>query len=197
MNGLSQALLKIASPGIPDFYQGNELWDLNMVDPDNRRPVDYALRARMLAEMREREAEDLPGLLRDLVARPRDGRCKLLLIYRALKTRTAQPSLFQYGEYLPLAVEGARKESVFAFARTFGNRWHVSVLPRLLAGFVPEGGAPLGRALWEDTRIRFPGEAPARWSDAISGRELRMENGSLAVGDVLSHFPVALLEGQT
>jgi (1->4)-alpha-D-glucan 1-alpha-D-glucosylmutase len=196
-NGLSQTLLKIASPGIPDFYQGDELWDLNMVDPDNRRPVDYALRARMLTEIREREAADLPGLLRDLVARPRDGRIKLFLIYRALKTRTAQPNLFQYGEYLPLSVEGARKDGVFAFARTFGNRWYVTILPRLTAGFVPEGAAPLGRGLWEDTRIRIPGESPVRWVDAVSGRELRMEGGNLSVGDVLSHFPVALLEGQT
>ena len=194
---MSQTLLKIASPGIPDFYQGDELWDLNMVDPDNRRPVDYGLRMRMLAEIRERESADLPGLMRDLIARPQDGRCKLFLIYRALKMRTAQPSVFQYGEYLPLGAEGARKDSVFAFARTFGNRWYVSVLPRLMAGFVPEGEAPLGRGLWEDTRIRIPGDAPVRWVDALSGREIPMESGGLAVGDVLSHFPAALLEGQT
>ncbi|MDB5105262.1 MAG: malto-oligosyltrehalose synthase [Fibrobacteres bacterium] len=196
-NGLSQALLKIASPGIPDFYQGDELWDLSMVDPDNRRPVDYAVRKSILQGIRDREASDLPGLMRELLARPEDGRCKLFLIYRALKTRASLPSVFQYGEYLPMGTEGTRKDSVVAFARTFGKHWCVSVMPRLLAGFVPEGRMPLGREIWGDTRIKIPGDAPVRWVDAISGEELQVEAGSLAVGDILARFPAAMLEGQT
>ena len=195
-NGLSQTLLKIASPGIPDFYQGDELWDFNLVDPDNRRPVDYALRKRMLEDIRDREGRDLPGLLDDLLRNAGDGRCKLFLCYRALKARAANPSVFQYGEYLPLGTEGARKDSIVAFARTFGKRWSVTVAPRLLAGFVPEGRMPLGREIWGDTRVKIPGEAPARWVDALSGAELKAEGGSLAIGDILARFPCALLDGQ-
>lgn len=195
-NGLSQTLLKIASPGIPDIYRGDELWDLNLVDPDNRRPVDYGKRRELLRDIRERESRDLPGLLREMLQRPADGRAKLFLIYRALKARSALPSVFQYGEYLPLGPEGTRKDSVLAFARTFGRNWCVSVMPRFLTGFVPEGDPPLGRELWGDTRIRVPGDAPVRWIDAISGVEVRGEGGSLSVGDILSRFPVAMLEGQ-
>jgi (1->4)-alpha-D-glucan 1-alpha-D-glucosylmutase len=196
-NGLSQTQIKIASPGIPDFYQGDELWDLSMVDPDNRRPVDYRVRQEMLREIKEREKTDLPGLLRDLLEHPEDGRCKLFLIYRALKTRATLPSVFQYGEYLPLGSEGPHKDNVFAFARTFGKNWCVSVVPRLLAGFVPEGRMPLGKEHWADTRLKIPGDAPVRWVDAISGEELQVESGALAVGEILSRFPVAMLEGQT
>lgn len=196
-NGLSQALLKITSPGIPDFYQGDELWDLNLVDPDNRRPVDYSVRKRMLEEIREREGRDLPGLLRDMLDHPQDGRCKLFLIYRALKTRATLPSVFQYGEYLALGAEGPRKDSVLAFARTFGKNWCVSVMPRFLTGFVPQGRMPLGREIWGDTRLKVPGDAPVRWVDAISGEELQVEAGGLAVGDILARFPAAMLEGQT
>ena len=196
-NGLSQALLKIAAPGIPDFYQGCEYWDLNLVDPDNRRPVDYPARIASLEGIRAREAADLGGLALGLAADPWDGRCKQFLIYRALKARNSLPSVFQYGEYLPLAAEGERKESVVAFARTFGRHWVVAVIPRFLAGFVPEGTVPVGKALWGDTRLRLPGEAPVHWIDAVGGGGLRMEGGYLAVGDIFARFPATLLVGET
>jgi (1->4)-alpha-D-glucan 1-alpha-D-glucosylmutase len=196
-NALSQTLLKIASPGIPDFYQGTELWDLNLVDPDNRRPVDYGRRRSDLGEIRAREDSDPAGLIGDLLRTPQDGRCKLFLIARALKARAALPSVFQYGEYLPLAGEGARKESVVAFARTFGSHWVVAAVPRLLTDFVPEGTLPLGPEAWGDTRLRIPGDAPVRWRDAIGGGELESENGSLSLGEVFGRFPAALLEGRT
>jgi (1->4)-alpha-D-glucan 1-alpha-D-glucosylmutase len=195
-NGLAQTLVKIASPGIPDFYQGSELWDLNLVDPDNRRPVDYARRGAILQDILARENADLPGLLRDLLDRPEDGRCKLFLISRALRARAGLPAVFQFGEYLPLAVEGLRKDSVAAFARTFGNHWMIAAVPRFLAGFVPEARPPLGPELWADTRLRIPGDAPARWRDVLAGGETSGENGSLALGEVFARFPAALLEGR-
>jgi (1->4)-alpha-D-glucan 1-alpha-D-glucosylmutase len=149
----------------------------------------------MLADIRAREEADLPGLLRDLLADPGDGRCKLFLTHRALRARAAQPSVFQYGEYLPLSVEGPRRESVLAFARSFGRNWCIAVAPRFLASFVPEGRSPLGRSLWGDTRIKIPGEAPAVWVDSVSGEELLAEGGFLAVGEALGRFPAALLSG--
>ncbi|MDQ3000950.1 MAG: malto-oligosyltrehalose synthase [Fibrobacterota bacterium] len=196
-NGLSQTLLKITSPGIPDFYQGDELWDLSMVDPDNRHPVDYHVRQEMLKSIQDREKTDLQGLLRELLEQPETGRCKLFLIYRALKTRAALPSVFQNGKYLPLGTEGIRKDGAVAFARTFGKNWCITLVPRLLAGFVPEGSMPLGKDIWGDTRVKIPRDAPERWVDAISGEELQVESGGLAVGEILSRFPVAMLEGQT
>ncbi|MBW8887662.1 MAG: malto-oligosyltrehalose synthase [Fibrobacteres bacterium] len=195
-NALSQALLKIASPGIPDFYQGSELWDFDLVDPDNRRPVDYGRRMAALKEIREREGSDPGGLIADLLRTPQDGRCKLFLIARALKARAALPSVFQYGEYLPLSGEGERKESVVAFARSFGSHWVIVAVPRFLTGFVPEGSLPLGSGPWADTRLRIPGDAPLGWRDAIGGGELVSENGTLALGEVFARFPAALLEGQ-
>jgi (1->4)-alpha-D-glucan 1-alpha-D-glucosylmutase len=175
------------------------------VDPDNRRPVDYGRRMAALREIREREGADparpadpgsLAGLIEDLLRTPQDGRCKLFLIARALKARAALPSVFQYGEYLPLTGEGARKDSVVAFARTFGSHWVIAAAPRFLTGFVPEGRLPLGPELWADTRLRIPGDAPVRWRDAISGEELQSENGALALGEAFGRFPAALLEGQ-
>jgi (1->4)-alpha-D-glucan 1-alpha-D-glucosylmutase len=195
-NSLSQTLLKLTSPGIPDFYQGGELWDLNLVDPDNRRPVDYGLRRAYLQGFKERISEDLPGLLAELLAAPGSGRCKLFLIHRALQTRNALPSLFQSGEYRPLAVEGPRKDGIIAFARIQGKQWCITVAPRLLTGFVPEGAMPLGHEVWGETRLRFPGDAPARWKDAFSGEEIHSGEGGVKLGDILEFFPAALLVSQ-
>lgn len=196
-NSLSQALLKLTSPGIPDFFQGSELWDLTLVDPDNRRPVDYGLRRTYLAGIRERETKALPGLLAEMLDGPQNGRCKQYLIYRALKARAEFPAVFQTGEYLPITAEGPRKENVLAFARALGKNWCLTVAPRLVAGLVPEGRFPLGREVWGETRLRLPGEAPLRWRDAFSGSELESGEGGLPLGDILERFPAALLVSQS
>lgn len=192
-NSLSQTLLKITCPGIPDIYQGTELWDLSLVDPDNRRPVDYALRRSALRSLGDREGTSLPAGILDNLA---DGRCKLHLIHRALLARGKFPAVFQYGEYLPLAVEGPHRENAFAFARTLGRNWYVTVLPRFLTSMLAEGALPLGGAVWTDTHIRFPPDAPQKWIDAFTGVEIRSDDRVLALGDALAAFPVALLEGQ-
>ncbi len=192
-NSLSQTLLKLTSPGIPDFFQGGELWDLNLVDPDNRRPVDYGLRRTYLAGIREREGKDLPGLLAEMLDGPQNGRCKQYLIYRALKTRAEFQAVYQSGEYLPIAMEGPRKENALAFARALGKSCCVTVTPRLVAGLVPEGRLPLGREVWGETRLRLPVEGATSWRDSISGKELEAVDGSLLLGDVLERFPTALL----
>jgi (1->4)-alpha-D-glucan 1-alpha-D-glucosylmutase len=194
-NSLSQTLLKITSPGIPDFYQGCELWDFSLVDPDNRHPVDYALRRSMLADIRAREESDLPALLSRMLEDPRDGRCKLYLIRRALRARRESPASFQYGEYLPLPLEGVRSGHAVAFARVLGRNWHVTVVPRLLTGFVPQGAPPLG-SVWGDTRALLPGEAPARWAGILGGEDLESKNGELPLAAVFSRFPAGLLEGR-
>lgn len=194
-NSLSQTLIKITAPGVPDFYQGSELWDLSLVDPDNRRPVDWALRKKALKTIREGEKRDLPALVRRLLARPRDGRVKLFLIARALSVRKSDPELFRDGEYLPLETAGERRENLFAFARRLGGRWAITVVPRFVTDLVGEGGMPLGEAVWGDTRVVLPEGAPDAWREAIAGEEVTAENGGVAVGAALGRFPVALLVG--
>lgn len=190
-NSLSQVALKLTAPGVPDLYQGSELWDFSLVDPDNRRPVDYAVRTRLLAEL----DADLP---RALLEQLDDGRAKLLLTARLLQARREHETLFRDGEYLPLASSGAKAEHLCAFAR---RRDDVAVLiaPRLYATLLdgqPEA-LPLGER-WQDTVVELealPGVE--RLSNVITGARVpvRYRDGRrvLALDEVLADFPVALL----
>jgi len=193
-NSLSQTLIKIASPGVPDFYQGTELWDLQFVDPDNRRPVDFGLREKLLGELQDEIDRDLPGLPGRLLAAKAHGRIKLFLTYRALHARRERAELFQEGDYLPLDVRGVHARNVVAFARTTDASWALAVAPRFLTKVVPDDREPLGD-VWSDTRILLPDDAPPSWTDAISGRTISGSDG-LPVADVLRNFPVAFLTGE-
>ena len=144
-NSLSQTLLKITCPGVPDFYQGTELWDFSLVDPDNRRPVDYGIRMEMLEEIKRMEAE--PGrreLVRRLTVDKEDGRIKLYLTYRLLNFRRENRGLFEKGEYLPLEARGRLAENVCAFARRNNGKSLIIAAPRFLTKVVPWPGLPLG-----------------------------------------------------
>ncbi|HSD59808.1 MAG TPA: malto-oligosyltrehalose synthase [Burkholderiales bacterium] len=200
-NSLSATLVKIASPGVPDIYQGTEIWDLSLVDPDNRRPVDYARRGALLEELEALVAsagEELPARARGMLEDMEDGRTKLYVIWRALQARRQHPRLYQDGGYLPLAVSGARSEHVCAFARVQGDAAAVVVVPRLLSGLLgEEPRPPLGREVWEDTRVELPWEAGARYRNAFTGELLAAEsrngNADLSLHRVFGSFPVALL----
>ena len=226
VNGLVQVLLKIAIPGVPDFYQGTELWDFSLVDPDNRRPADFAAHARLLSALDKQAAADRRGLLRELLTRWDDGRIKLLLTAEALRFRRAHAELFAEGAYLPLSATGARREHVCAFARRSGTAWAVVVVPRLsarlAAGAAREAAGvdgadsesapdalpplewPVGTRAWSDTALTLPPDAPPRWRDVISGAESVAASrqsdlpraSALSVGAVLRDFPVALLRGE-
>jgi (1->4)-alpha-D-glucan 1-alpha-D-glucosylmutase len=194
LNSLSQTLLKITCPGVPDFYQGTELWDLNLVDPDNRRPVDYEKRKFILMEIVERSQRDILGLISDLLATWKDGRIKLFLIFRALNARKERAGLFERGAYFPIEVKGKFEEHLVAFSRRDGDRWAITLCPRFLTSVVQEGRLPLGQEVWEDTRLLFPEEAPVLWKEALTGEEVG--NGkTVLLGDILRHLPVALLVG--
>ncbi len=195
-NSLSQSLIKITSPGFPDFYQGSEFWDLSLVDPDNRRPVDFALRAWLLNEMKGREAGDISGLIRDMLSTREDGRIKLFLIYRALAERLRQKTLFEKGDYVPVETCGKHRESIVAFAREHKPLWAVIVAPRFLTGVVPEGRYPLGADVWDDTHIVLPQGAPTEWENALTGETLRGTQ-ILPVGEVFRSYPSALLVNRT
>ncbi|NJN17126.1 MAG: malto-oligosyltrehalose synthase [Oscillochloris sp.] len=198
-NALTQALIKFTSPGVPDIYQGCELWDFSLVDPDNRRPVDYGLRKRLLRDLRQRtENGELASLAAELLEHAEDGRIKLYLTHRVLTMRREQPALFAEGEYLPLEVGGARAEHVIAYARRHGDAEMIVVAPRLTALLAQgEEVPPLGD-LWHDTRLSLPESAGTRYRDLFSGVELTVradESGpGLALSEILSHFPIALLE---
>lgn len=190
-NSLSQTLIKITSPGVPDFYQGTELWDLNLVDPDNRRPVDLEMRTKFLREMKENE-HDVATLIDELLSKKEDGRIKLFLIYKALRARRENEALFQRGDYIPLSVDGAFKDHVVAFARKYDRTWSITLAPRLLTQLVDEGDHPFGERVWSDTHVVLPDLAPSSWKDRITEQPVRGEK-TLRIGDVFKRFPVALL----
>jgi (1->4)-alpha-D-glucan 1-alpha-D-glucosylmutase len=200
VNSLAQTLLKIAAPGVPDFFQGTEVWDFSLVDPDNRRPVDFSAREALLASLRERIAMgDLAALARELVARWEDGRIKLYAIHRALHCRRGSPALFQAGDYVPLQTGGSLADRLVAFARRRDTGVVLAVAPRLIAS-VTDGGArlPLGRAVWQDTWVEVPRDLPAAaytnvFTEATSMAPLE-DGRRIRVGELLAEFPIALLE---
>ena len=193
-NSLSQTLLKITCPGVPDTYQGTELWDFSLVDPDNRRPVDYKQRVAMLKQLQEAAAgNDLRSLADDLVRHKEDGRVKLFTTFRALHCRRNAPGLFSTGEYLPLMAEGAHADHVFAFCRRHEASVALVVVPRLLVKLLSNASpAPVGKELWSDTRLLLPeGLALPALRNVFTGE--RIEAGaSLELGALLAHFPIAL-----
>ena len=178
-NGLSQILLKITCPGVPDFYQGSELWQFTLVDPDNRRTVDYARRIAMLETLRRRDAEDRIGLVRELAADPARDEMKLFVTYKALEFRRSNQLLFGRGDYLPLGVRGACAAHVCAFARVWEGEWVVVIAPRWMAHLTG----------WADTEVILPNGAPAAWQDVLT----RLTPASWRLADLLREFPVALL----
>ncbi len=191
-NSLAQTLLKMTSPGIPDFYQGTELWDLNLVDPDNRRPVDFELRDNFLIHMQSRENVDILGLIDELLAMREDGRVKLFLISRVLRARNANAELFTEGAYKAIDVKGRRRKHVVAFLRQMRGRRALIAAPRLLTDVIAEDQVPVGTTIWGDTRVTVTSAGRVRWKNAITGQTLESD-GSIAVGDLFEHFPVALL----
>jgi len=192
-NVLSQALIKVTAPGVPDFYQGTELWDLSLVDPDNRRPVDFERRRAYLGDIMERSRGDVLGLIRELLDTWQDGRVKLFLVYHALKARRESADLFQQGTYIPLGCSGTFKDHLLAFGRARNETYAIVVVPRFLTGLVGPDQYPLGEDVWRDTAVMLPKEWPAIWKGRFTGQFVR-GTGSLPVAEIFAHFPVGLLE---
>ena len=183
VNALAQALLKLTSPGVPDIYQGNEVWNYSLVDPDNRRPVDYKVRAEMLSCLSSKRPEDL------LQNWP-DGRIKMFLTQRALHFRNEHVELFRNGDYLPLRASGTLADCCISFARRLNRHWAVVIVPRLSSriGFPPVGD------VWKDTAIELPENlALERGREIFTGRELLIQNRQIRVADALSILPFAIV----
>ncbi|HKU62723.1 MAG TPA: malto-oligosyltrehalose synthase [Gemmatimonadales bacterium] len=191
----ARVILHLASPGIPDLYQGDELGFLALVDPDNRRPVDYARRAALLEEVEREwagEGEVRHRFLRGLLETPEDGRLKLHLIRTALAARRACPSAFRSTTYLPLAAQGAEAARVVAFARGEGQDRILVAVPRHLGSRVPgEDTSPL--AGWAGTVLPLPSGWPARWTCALSGERIDAAGGAVPIDELFARLPAALL----
>jgi glycogen operon protein len=188
-NGLSQTLLRLCAPGVPDTYQGAELWNQSLVDPDNRRPVDYALRRRYLTELRQR-ASDLPGLLRELLSSYADGRIKLYVMQTALNLRRSMPELFARGDYRGLEAS----EHAVALMRTFNGERLICCVPRLTYRLTG-GRTPwaLG-ATWGETLLHV--NQPGHYLNALDGKRYELVEG-LRLAELFSDFPLALLVNQS
>jgi (1->4)-alpha-D-glucan 1-alpha-D-glucosylmutase len=199
-SSLSQALLKMSSPGVPDFYQGSELWELSLVDPDNRHPVDYAVRRELLQSLKSREAEvGAQALFRELLESPGDGRVKLYLVYRVLNYRRANRAAFDGGEYVKLQLAGERSRHLIAFERCAEGRSLIVAAPRLVATLIPEAeSSPLGEEAWLDTVLQLP-EGPRRFRNVVNDEivEAVERDGGwvIPVAALFAEAPVALLEG--
>jgi (1->4)-alpha-D-glucan 1-alpha-D-glucosylmutase len=184
VNSLAQTLLRIASPGVPDFYQGAMQWDFSLVDPDNRRATEPP-----------NSVED--AQVKDLLAGWRDGRVKTFLICRALHFRNRDRELFEMGEYIALTAEGLGKGAA-AFARKRGDKWAVALAPRFLTAHTALEKMPLGRRFWRDSFLALPPGAPTVWRNVLTDEPVSLARAGDSIGlylsDVLKSFPVALLE---
>jgi (1->4)-alpha-D-glucan 1-alpha-D-glucosylmutase len=203
-SSLSQTLLKLTCPGVPDLYQGTELWDLSLVDPDNRRPVDYSRRAEILNEMETwpESGEGLTSCVRHLVSHMSDGRIKMYLTWKILNLRKQNPKLFQDGDYLPLQISGSNSKHFVAFARRFEGDELIIVVPRLSAKLFA-GQAPNPSDIWKDTRVELRGRELANENDDRSYRNVFTakalapmssgQRGFLPAAALFELFPVAAL----
>jgi (1->4)-alpha-D-glucan 1-alpha-D-glucosylmutase len=199
INSLSQLTVKIASPGVPDFYQGTELWDLNLVDPDNRRPVDFTLHSRMLEKISAKVTERSPccaklAVASELLGGWMNGGIKLYITSQGLRLRRRKANLFLFGEYKPLMSYGSAAGSVVAFARASGDDSMLAVAPRLtanLTGF--DSGLPLN-SVWSDTELDLGEFASRTWRNIFTGQKIAAgQNGRMRLAELFEKFPVALL----
>jgi (1->4)-alpha-D-glucan 1-alpha-D-glucosylmutase len=198
-NGLAQVLIKITAPGVPDFYQGTEFWDLNLVDPDNRRPVDYQRRREVLTALKGCESA-LPQLASQLLEHRTDGRVKLFMTSQALAARAQRRAVFEQGEYIPLTTSGRLRDHVFAFARRFGNDIAITCVPRLPASVVGDSGRPPIGSVWGDavlnlsTVLSTMNEPASRFRNVFTGVTIEPdETRTVSLTTMFEQFPVALL----
>jgi (1->4)-alpha-D-glucan 1-alpha-D-glucosylmutase len=201
-NSLSQTLLKITSPGVPDFYQGTEIWDFSLVDPDNRRPVDFHIRRDMLEALKKKTATkglDLLGFNRELIQKWSDGSIKLYVTFKSLSYRNQNPKLFMEGAYIPLVGDGDRKEHVCAFARQGEGKAVLVIVPRFLTHLIQMDELPLGKETWGDSWLVIPHEIAAyQFNNIFSGETIglveRDGKSMLPLDQIFVNFPVGMLE---
>ena len=196
LNSLSMTLIKLTSPGVPDIYQGNEIADLSLVDPDNRRPVDYAKRAEMLDRIeRGAHGANTAREAKALAASGLDGRAKLWIVSRVLAYRREQPDLFRHGGYVPLHAHGERADHVIAYMRRHGGRSIIVIAGRLFLKLgTEEGKLPLGASIWGDTALES-GALARPLKNLLTGETVEVKDGRIRIADAFKSFPGAVLVG--
>ena len=199
INGLAQLLVKLMAPGIPDVYQGGELWDLHLVDPDNRRAVEYEMRKKILEQMEGSCGRGMnsASYLEEIVSSWRDGRVKFFTTWKAANFRREIPQLFLSGKYEPLRVTGKRVENVFAFARFHRKRFAIVVAPKWLAASKAPMSQKSMRGFWANTELVLPERLQHECKNIFTNEMIEAErwrgNRKLRVADLLGDFPVACL----
>ena len=200
-NSLGQMLLKLTLPGVPDIYQGNELWEFSLVDPDNRRPLDYTERQRVLRDLKECDGARGAGSCAPMLLEHwQDGRLKMFVTWKALSVRNKYPELFRRGSYLPLIAHGSRAQNVCAFARQHNGHKVMTVVSRLCAGLLNGNKEnPTGQEVWGDTQVELPPEiSSAVYRNVFTGESatLSKEGNRLAMSSLLATFPVGLFTSE-
>lgn len=205
LNSLSQTLIKFTVPGVPDIYQGCECWDFSLVDPDNRRPIDFASRQTMLTGLQTLLAQvslQRSAGVRALCETLEDGRAKLLIVRLALALRARWPEVFQQGSYLPLVIRGEQADHLCAYARSFADRIVITVAPRFFVGLLGDSELlPLGEKVWRNTSVELPsGLAYEQYTCVFTGKVMeaqkRQSRWHMPVAQILAEFPVGLIIGE-
>jgi (1->4)-alpha-D-glucan 1-alpha-D-glucosylmutase len=197
LNSLSQVLIKLTSPGMPDIYQGNELWDFSLVDPDNRKPVDFLTRTHLMSMLEE---EPNPTLTTKLMQNFEDGRIKLYTTMRTLQARRSNVEIFTSGDYLPLMAKGLRENNIIAYARKQKNKLFIVIAGRFFSTLMADESPIIPSQIWEGTALQIPIEYEENtFTDLFTGRKLcPRKNGDsvyLDMEEVFSHLTIAFLEG--
>jgi (1->4)-alpha-D-glucan 1-alpha-D-glucosylmutase len=196
VNSLAQLVLKATCPGVPDFYQGTELWDLSLVDPDNRRPVNYELRDRMLAHLDEVAEQQGPATVAAEVTHDiSDGAIKLWTTAQVLRLRRAEHALFRHGSYIPIymagAGAGAAEQQVIAHARRYEDKTVIVAVPRFACSLMRgEVALPLGKA-WKDWTLSLPSGLQGAYRNIFTGETVTAEE-TLPLAQVFANFPVGV-----
>jgi (1->4)-alpha-D-glucan 1-alpha-D-glucosylmutase len=197
LNGLAQAVLKMTCPGVPDFYQGTELLDLSLVDPDNRRPVDFAARRESLSVVQQLAAEGAEQISRELPAGLTNGRLKLFVIQRLLNWRRDHRDLFSRGEYVPIA---STTDHAVAFFRRLDDLWALIAVPRLTVALTAPGTVPLGAGAWGENTLELPSVVPSVWTNVLTGERLSADEpgpASMRLAATFRRLPVAVLTNES
>lgn len=196
LNSLSQLVLKMTSPGIPDIYQGNEIWDFSLVDPDNRREVDFTNRQYLLKNIQETDVSEYPELLLQWLNRPEDGKIKLFLTHKLLEARKKIPKLFTQGTYLPLSLDGKHQNKLITYARIFEGKKVVIVTSRFFYTLIGDNKLKILPNTWQDHTLILPNELKeVNFLNHFTGKIISPTLGKLALDELLNPLPFALLEG--
>lgn len=188
----AQALLKMTCPGIPDFYQGTECWDLNLVDPDNRRPVNYTNQIHLLDQLTEQVQNERSSFLEWLFEQRNAGLMKLFTIRQTLYVRKQLPALFAEGDYIPLSTEGSYGNHIISFARIWEANYVLVTVPRFFSTLTEPGRLPLGETVWRDTSISIPDLPDLNGRDIFTGKTLSLQH-EMYVSEILEKFPISCI----